>query len=218
MSYLKRLSVSLRSQVEQLVSQVEDHEAVVDAAIADARKTLASAKVRIQRVAKDGEKLQQQITECQHARDKWRKRAKQSASQDESTALECLQRSQQAEQRLVELERIHAAHSQQQNQLQQIVESAEQQLQEKIQRRNLMSTRESALATTQPLTSSSYEEKQDWELAFDRWEQHITEMEINQDLDVSIDTLEAQFSSKERLDELKADLHELLEEENGHES
>ena len=79
MSYLKRLTVSLRSQVEQIVNQVEDHEAVVDAAITDAKKTLAKAKTRIGHVNRDGRNLQEQIDKQQQTQLKWRNRAKQVA-------------------------------------------------------------------------------------------------------------------------------------------
>jgi phage shock protein A len=216
MSYLKRLTVSLRSQVEQLVNQVEDHEAVVDAAIADAKKTLASAKVRIKRVMNDGQKLQEQINQHRQAREKWRMRAKQTATQDEKTALECLQRSHQAEQQVADLERILTEHKLQESQLQEIISTAEQRIQEKIQRRNLMSTRQSALATSQSLATSHHDIDDDWDQTFDRWESRIAEMEINENLGSQIDTLEYQFSSQERLDELRADLHELINEEKNH--
>ena len=217
MSYLKRLTVSLRSQVEHLVNQVEDHEAVVDAAITDAKKTLATAKVRINRVNRDGQKLQEQIDQQRQAQSKWRNRARQVAADDESTALECLRRSQHAEQQVVELERIFSEHKIQQEQLKHIIEEAEQRIQEKIQRRNLMSTRQSALATSQSLATANNDNAEDWDQAFDRWEGRIAEMEINQDISSPVDTLEYEFTSQERLDELRMDLHALVNEENDHE-
>jgi len=217
MSYLKRLTVSLRSQVEHLVNQVEDHEAVVDAAIADAKKSLASARVRINRVNRDGQKLQEQIEQHRQAASRWRNRAKQVANEDESTALECLRRSQHAEQQISELERISAEHRAQQDQLQHIIEEAEQRIQEKIQRRNLMSTRQSALSTSQSLSTADSSNPEDWNQAFDRWESRIAEMEINQEIVSPVDTLEYEFTSQERLDELRADLYALVSGGNDHE-
>ena len=213
MSYLKRLSVSLRSHVNQLVDQVEDHEAVVDAAIADARKTLASAKVKINRVKRDGQKLQEQIHQQRQASVKWRDRARQVAREDESTALECLRRSQHAEQQVANLQRIDAEHQAQQSQLQHFIEEAEQRLQQKVQRRNLMSTRQSALATSQSLASNDSSQTEEWEEAFERWEGRIMEMEISRNNAPDVDTLEYEFASQERQDELRADLQALIDEE-----
>ena len=213
MSYLKRLSVSLRSQVSQLVDQVEDHEAVVDAAIADARKTLANAKVKINRVNRDGQKLQEQIHQQRQAHDKLRDRARQVAREYETTALECLRRSQHAEQQVSALERVYAEHKAQQSQLQHFIEEAEQRLHEKVQRRNLMSTRQSALATNQSLASNDIAQSEEWEEAFERWEGRIMEMEISHSSVPEVDTLEYEFSSQERLDELRADLQSLIDEE-----
>ena len=213
MSYLKRITVSLGSQIENLVSQVEDHEAVVDAAISDAQKSLAAAKLRLTRVIRDEEQLQEQISSLKQSQLKWRNRAKQVAQNDEVTALECLRRSKEAGVRVENLQHVHAEHQRQREQLQSIIRQAEQQIQEKIQRRNLMSTRENALRSSRSLEHTSAAIAADSEQTFDRWQTRITEMEIGSAIDNPVDSLEHEFSSKEEIDELKLELDELMQEE-----
>ena len=213
MSYLKRISVSLGAQIENLISQVEDHEAVVDAAIADAQKSLASAKVRLARVLKDEHKLQSQLTSQQAEEQKWRQRAKQIAAEDESTAIECLRRSKEAAIRIQGLQQASQEHQRQVQQLQAMVNSAEQQIQERIQRKNLMSTRENALRSSHSLERTTSAMGTDWEQTFDRWETRITEMEIASSINPSADLLDEEFSSKEVQRELKLELDALLREE-----
>ena len=213
MSYLKRIRVSLGSQIDNLVSQVEDHEAVVDAAITDARKSLAGAKVRLKRVMHDENDLKTQISSLQQSQKKWRERAKQIGEQDEVTALECLRRSKEDTLRINSLQLTYTEYKQQRAQLQQMIKQAEQQLQQRIQRKNLMSTRENALRSSRSLESTTSAMTEDWERTFDRWETRITEMEIGSIIDNPVDTLAHEFSSREELDELKMELGALIRED-----
>ena len=77
----------------------------------------------------------------------------------------------------------------------------------------MMSTRQSALATSQSLTSNDSSQTEEWEEAFERWEGRIMEMEISHTNAPDVDTLEYEFASQERQDELRADLQALIDEE-----
>ncbi|MCP3908449.1 MAG: hypothetical protein GY712_10590, partial [Oceanicoccus sp.] len=47
MSTLKRLSATLFTRIDHMVSQVENHDAVIESAVRDVRQTAARARVRL---------------------------------------------------------------------------------------------------------------------------------------------------------------------------
>ena len=90
MSLLKRLSATIVSRVDQMVSQIENHDAVVEAAIRESRQAAAKARVRLSRVRGDGEKLQKRIAELRASQTQWTERARSVAADDRDRALECM--------------------------------------------------------------------------------------------------------------------------------
>ncbi|EDZ67268.1 hypothetical protein NOC27_595 [Nitrosococcus oceani AFC27] len=94
MSFFKRLSASLTARIDQAISQIENHETIIEVAIYEARQVAAKAKVRLARVQRDGEQLEAKITELREAEIKWTERAKKTAKESDREALACLRRRQ----------------------------------------------------------------------------------------------------------------------------
>ena len=105
MSVFKRLSATFSSRIDHLVGQIENHDAVVEAAIRDARQAVAKSKVRLSRLKADGIRLRRKRAELLQAESQWTQRAKDSATQDENRALECLRRRQDCQQQITELDK-----------------------------------------------------------------------------------------------------------------
>ena len=57
MSLIRRISTSITSSVDRAVSRVENHDAIVNAALRDTQQAAARSRVRLERVRKDGRAL-----------------------------------------------------------------------------------------------------------------------------------------------------------------
>ena len=87
MSLIRRISTSITSSVDRAVSKVENHDAIIDAALRDTQQAAARSRVRLERVRKDGRNLKSRHADLQLAVSRWTERAKSIAADDESKAL-----------------------------------------------------------------------------------------------------------------------------------
>ena len=92
MSLIRRISTSITSSVDRAVSKVENHDAIINAALRDTQQAAARSRVRLERVRKDGHSLKTRHANLQLAVARWTERAKSVAGDDETKALECLRR------------------------------------------------------------------------------------------------------------------------------
>ena len=86
MSLFKRLSATLVSRIDQVVGEIENHDAVIQAALHDVRRKVAEARVRLTQVQRESERLQERIDEQQQHAEHWRERARETAGSDEHRA------------------------------------------------------------------------------------------------------------------------------------
>jgi len=110
MSLMKRISATLTASVDNLVDQVENHDAVIEASIKKARQASADTRVRLGRLQKDGKRLEARIDKLKMDGDKWQERAVGAAKDDQDKALQCLQRKKQTLAELDLLEKNLIAH------------------------------------------------------------------------------------------------------------
>ncbi len=213
MSVFKRLSTSLVARVDQMVSQIENHDAVIEAAIRNARQAAARAKVRLARVRNDGGRLRRKIAALQSEEVKWTERARASAGTDEETALECLRRRRQCQAQTAQLTEALERHEEMEQRLERDVRSAEERIGEMSQQRNLMRTRQAA---AEALTSvSGVDEAAAGDIAetLERWEIQVTEAEIEAGAAEMGDALERDFVEAEDREALRAELQALMSQE-----
>ena len=88
MSLIRRISTSITSSVDRAVSKVENHDAIINAALRDTQQAAAKSRVRLERVRKDGNSLKRRYSELQQAVVRWTERARNVAGEDEAQALE----------------------------------------------------------------------------------------------------------------------------------
>ncbi|MCG8592487.1 MAG: PspA/IM30 family protein [Proteobacteria bacterium] len=208
-SPFRRWTASLVSRVDWMVTQVENHEALVDAAIRDVRRAAARAKVQLGRVRQDGQRLRERLAQEEEAVIQWRERAQRSANENETRALECLRRSKRAGRRVKELRSRQAQHDQTEKQLAQDVSAVEERLGALIEQRNLMRTRQSRADALSSVRGCHAQLVGDLDEVFDRWETRVTEAEFEGGCALENDSLEEEFLSAEEEDELRAELDEL---------
>ena len=90
MSILKRLVTTVHSSVDRTLAGMENHQAVVDAALKESRHAVAEARVRLGRLEMDAKSQRERVTELASEAELWNERALSVAEQDREKALSCI--------------------------------------------------------------------------------------------------------------------------------
>ncbi len=212
MSIFKRLTATFSSRVDQMVSQIENHDAVVEVAIKESRQATAKAKVRLARVQRDGELLRGKISQLRQDETLWTNRAREVAAKDQERALECVRRRKLCQQQLLQYQQALKKHEALEQKLAQDIHTAERKLADMNQQRNMMRTRQSAAEALNAISGMDESVALDVAEAFDRWEVKITEAELEVGSLDSVDLLEREFVQIEDKQALQAELEQLLTE------
>jgi phage shock protein A len=212
MSIFKRISATFSSRVDQMVSQIENHDAVVEVAIKESRQATAKAKVRLARVQRDGELLRNKINQLQNDEMLWTNRAREIAHKNEDKALECVRRRKLCQKQLEQYTQALKKHEALEQRLAQDIHAAERKLAEMNQQRNLMRTRQSAAQALNSISGVDETVALDVAEAFERWEVKVTESELEVGTVDSMDLLEREFLEAEDKQTLQAELEQLLAE------
>lgn len=210
MSLIRRISTSITSSVDRAVSKVENHDAIINAALRDTQQAAARSRVRLERVRKDGQSLKTRQSNLQLAVSRWTDRAKSIAASDETRALECLRRRKDCEAQLHNLRDSIDKHDELEAKIADQVKKIEARVGEVAQQRNMMRSRQSvaeAMRTINNIEGVSYGEIED---TFDRWEINLGETEILTGAGTRTDPLDSAFMAEEDTAELRAELSELL--------
>jgi phage shock protein A len=217
MSVIKRLSATLSANVDKWVGEIENHDAVIDAAIRDARQSTARAKVRLDRLLREGEQMQDRLKRLSDEAARWRQRAVSVADQDVEKALACLQRRHDCEHQIEEAKRAIHQHQTAQTKLSDQVRQAESRLQEMIQNRNNLRARESVTEASRSLAKIQGLETINSDATFERWETRIMAYEMETLHEPSGDPLEQSFTQAEERERLITELQQLTQEEQNRE-
>jgi phage shock protein A len=210
MNLLTRITATLTGKVEGMVSQIENHDAVVEAALKDTRAAVAKAKVRLDRVCKDGDILRKRLEVYKQMQAVWAERALGSATQDQAKALECIARRNLSGEQVLQIQTLLQRHDEIERKLQENVRGMEQRLQTLTQQQNLMRSRQSTAEAMRVISRIENNSGNGIEDTFDRWEMRITETEYASGSSAEIDSLDAAFMQAENTEKLKADLAALL--------
>lgn len=213
MSIFKRLSATLVSRVDQVVGEIENHDAVIQATLNDMRKKVAEAKVRLGQVHRERGRLQQQCQELQVNVQCWKQRAIECSEADEAKALECVSRSRFCEQKETKLQQVMEQYEQTADKLGRDIESSEQRLAEMKQKLTLMRARQSTNSALNATGEMNNHVENQLDDAFDRWEINISQTEMLAEQHEATDSLEREFQIKEKEEDLRKELSLLLSKE-----
>jgi phage shock protein A len=214
-NHWKRWTLGMLSRIDALVTRVENHDALVTAALSDLRQATARAQVQLKRVRRDGETLSSRLTKARAAVIDWQARAKRSLD-DEARALACLRRRKDARREVTELERRLEVHARAEDQLAQDIRVLEERLRALSEQRNLMRTRQSRAEALRAIQGRQVELSEDLEDVFERWETRLAEAELASGCPLgSGDTFEAAFVRSEEDAELRSELQALRGSEHG---
>ena len=211
MARIKRWTHGFVASIDNMIVQVENHEALATSALRDLEQGVARSKVQLARVERDGRAISQALLDEREAAERWRDRAKREP--DEARALECLRRHKHAAARVAELAHNEGEHQRIEQQLRRDVQALERRLQELRQQRNTMRTRQSRAEAFGVAQGQSDVENGELAEIFERWETRVAETEVRSGcLVASIDSFDEEFLDAEEAAALKLELSALKEE------
>jgi len=212
MSMFKRITATLTSSIDQVVSEIENHDAVIQATVNDMQKKIVEAKIRLRNARNQAETIKQQVQEQNKQTDLWRKRAVECAERDEEKALQCMSRARDCLKSKEKLNQMLQQYITTVDKLDHDLRTSEQKLSEMKQKQILMRARQS---TSQAVNAGSLDHlnvDDDLQASFDRWEMDISRAEMNIESMTNPDSIEEEFIHQEQRQALKESLNELLAE------
>ncbi|MBK1859447.1 PspA/IM30 family protein [Cerasicoccus arenae] len=206
--WFHRYRISLSSRIEHVLDQVENHEAVVAAAVKEAQQHSALARVKLQRVRRDGETLRQRADQLATEATRWEERAADCAATDRERARECLRRRRMAEEEQARLTHEASEHERLEQQLTADLRRVDERVRELQRRRHTLAAREQRAEAAVLTAPGEIGLLDDIEDVFERWEGKLTVNEIRADLDC--DSFSDAFTQAEDNAALDAELDALI--------
>jgi phage shock protein A len=217
MSLFKRLSVSIRTQLDSAVSRIENHDAVIDAALQESRDAIARLKLQQTRMNRKIETIDTQLESLHNDKQSWVRRAKSLAERDEAQAITCLERRDRCAEQIKQLQQQREQCNEMAFRLANNLLKLEQKLISDEQRLQEFRGRDLTAKAEHAIHDVICSDSTDLEQTFDRWELAITRKEMQQQTTdpvmTSTDTLEERFLRQERLSAHKAELKALMEDD-----
>ncbi len=175
MNGFKRWTIGFAAKFDDLLGQVENHEAIASQALIDMKTSLARAKGQLARVDRDCLALEQDVRAAQSQAEKWKARAAEET--DDERAMECLRRSRA---KLNDAAALHTRLNEQTRMRDQVtltVRALEQKFLDLSGKKRLLSTRQAAARASEAAHAESGTSMQ-VEDVFSRWEIRLTEQEF----------------------------------------
>jgi len=211
MKLFTRISATLNASAESAVSRFENHEAIADSALKTIRQSASEARVRHQRVVRDGQEIRRSIQGLNQQIEQWTSRAKDCAAVDENRALACLERRAACRAQLAQFEDALQQHSMLEARAHSNLEQMQARLEQVTLQRNQLRSRESVAKATQALNAVDGRGAAGIEEVFERWEVTIGESEVQGEVyAASPDPLAHEFESLEKQEGLQNELAELM--------
>lgn len=214
MNLFKRIVTTVHSGVDRTVASMENHEAIVDAALKESREALVRAKARLGRLEKDGKRQHNRVTELTSEIELWAERALACADSDRQKAIACLQRKKQREKALVTAREQLDEHDKIIKRVRGSIDESTNRVEALQQQRNHMRSREAAAQAGSIVYTLDGRMGDDVENAIERWEVKVGQSEILNDsylsTELSTDDLTEQFNTAEENQRLEAELDALI--------
>lgn len=207
MKTLKRWTASIATSFDWVISQVENHEALVNGAMREMQQAAAKAKGQLARVRRDGSAMRERLTELQKAQKLWEERAISIHESDRDKALECIRRKKRAETEITALERHIEEHGRIEKQLAQDMEAIHSRIAELKRKKNAFAARQYRAEAMQAGPSEDIGLITEIDEIFDRWDSKLAQCEPYES---GADSFEEEFVQEEEQQDLQAELEELL--------
>jgi len=213
MNFISRVSATILSGVDKTVSQIENHDAVVEASLKESQRAAAQARVRLQRVKRDGDLLLEKQKSLSQKIQHWSDRAKANHASDRQLALQCIARRKQCISEERELQAALKRHAEVEQQMVDTITSIEKRVATMSRQRNQMRSRQSAAEALRVINKVEGSNTNGIDDTFERWDLSISETEIHAGVSSTFndaDPLDAQFNAAEAQQELEDELNEFI--------
>jgi len=213
MSLLKRTFTSLYAKVDQMVGEIENHDALIQAAIREQKKKIATAKVQLRRIEAAEKDIRERIAQANIDRRQWESRAVKEAGDNEPQALQCLQRRKEVQARSEQLNTMLQEYQTSSGQMKANIHRCEQDLNEMNQKHQILRARQSTAEAMSLIDGQESYPATDISDSFDRWEIKISQSEHFVDIADNTDALEQAYIDEENEQDLRSELAELLKQD-----
>ena len=210
MALLKRTITTVAAKIDQLVGEIENHDALIQAAIGEQKKKIAAAKVQLRRMQENEHRLASQIAECAANDKRWTERARQVAANDEEKALACLQRRNRNRDQIQKMKLMQAEYQRSVIQMRQNIQRCEEELRGMVQKHQVLRARQCTADAMQIIDRDGAATLPDVETSFECWETKTAPNEYLVDNFDTTDELEREFVDAETQEALRDELAELL--------
>ncbi|MCB0319669.1 MAG: PspA/IM30 family protein [Bdellovibrionales bacterium] len=208
MALLKRWTSSVSASFEWLLSQVENHEALVEGAIREMQAASAKARIQLGKVQRDRKAMEERLQEAEKGISLWAERAKKLAETERERAIECLKRKRISE-REVEVTRTQLkGHEDLEHQMREDLKKIDLRIQELRQKKHAYLARQFRNQANSACHSDNIGLVAEIDEIFDRWELRIADNEVSPD---PVDTFEQEFESAELRAEFEQELSVLMQ-------
>lgn len=210
MSLLHRTFVSLYAKIDNLVGEIENHDALIKAAIGEQRQKITAAKMELRRLEQYQDRLQKEVQQCVNNEALWTERAAKEAETNEEKALVCLQHRQSVREKKEKLIAIQNEHKHSLHQLKRNIAECETDLKSMVQKHQLLKARQSTSEVMHVIDKHHTQNAGAIAESFDRWELQITKDESYLSPLDDGDVLEQEYLDEENNMHLRHELAELL--------
>ncbi len=213
MNLFTRTFSRLYASLDRMVGDIENHDALIRAAIDEQRHKIAKARIQLRRLEQSEQHLQEQITQLEQNNLLWRQRALAEAEQNEPQALLCLQRQQQGQQQIARLTQMASHYRSTRERMQRDIGHCEQELSSMTHKHQLLRARQSSADALELIDRQKHGSSEALEQSFDRWEVRISESElVSEGFDTDIDPIEQDYLRQENEQALRQQLAALISE------
>lgn len=209
MNSLKRIFISMKSQIDHVADDFENHEALADIAIKELHETACRTRLHLHRVSKMSEQYNKQLQELQTQTALWSGRAIK-AKDDENKALQCVKRLRQVQLQISSLEEQQLESSAQESKIRDDLNMLQDQLQTLRNKKEILAARQNRSTVKDVLYDPQAGSFQEAKNVFDRWEGSVVSTEFDTvEPIVESDLLAEEFAQEEDKLALKKMLTEL---------
>ena len=169
MSFFKRVSATLTANIDRAICQIENHDAVVEVAVDEVRDATARLKVQLARIKTEIRRLETQADTLGKDEQRWTKRARGVAAEDEDRAISCLKRRQDCREQLAKVTDQLGKSRELERRLEADLERLRRRLEEINHRRQELRGRELSAKGSKVATDFNRNNVLDIERLFERW-------------------------------------------------
>lgn len=175
MNSFRRWTIGVCAKFDDLLGQVENHEALAAQALRDMRSSLARASAQLARVERDCRALENEVNAAREDAERWRTRAQKEGSDER--AMECLRRSRRAMSESHKLAQRLEDQRRMRDQVRRTIQGLEQKFLDLSGQQRLLSTRQAAARASEAIDAETGAAG-DVEDVFSRWELRLSEKEF----------------------------------------